>query len=112
MQLDRYVRGRFHAYLPSAQTYCEDVDVERWMDAAASASGVIPRARIEIDGTRVTVSTAAETHVAAVIYVADHNEYVTRNLRYALEPPEEPTVSDIRLPRRRVSRRRFSRTGL
>jgi hypothetical protein len=95
LQLHRYVCGRFRVYPVSEQRHCEVGDVERWLDAAAGASGVIPRARIEVDGTRAALVTVAEAHVSPVLYVADHNEYVTRNLQYALEPSEEPTVSDI-----------------
>ena len=93
LQLRRYKHGGFRTYCPSAQTHCEEADVEAWIRAAGSASGVIARARIEIDGTGVPLSSEAQVSAAAAMYAADHNEHVTQNLQYAREAPEE--ISDI-----------------
>jgi hypothetical protein len=96
LRLYKYEGNKFCQYLPSAQTHCQVVEVERWILDAADASGVITNVSIEMHGTSVPLSCAAEAHVVAAMFCADHNDYVTRNLQYPMEEPYFlPDNSDI-----------------
>ncbi len=87
LQLFKKKGGRFRRYTPSAQTHCQAADVERWIEEAADANGVIKNVSVEIHGVPVSLSNAAEAHVIGALFAADHNDYVTRNLQYVAEAP-------------------------
>ena len=99
LQLYKHRGGRFRPFTPSAQTHCQPADVERWIEAAADASGHIRNVHIELHGAAVRLAHADEARVVAELYAADHNDYVSRNFGFALEPsepePSEPEPSDI-----------------
>ncbi len=88
LRLYRYKGGRFHPYTPSAQTHCDARDVEQWIRFSARADGAIADVSVMLHGTSVPVSDAAEACVVAALFVADHNDYVTRNLCFAADTPE------------------------
>ena len=96
LQLFKHEGGRSRKYLPSAQTHVNVADIEDWIQAAADDNGRIHGVSVEIHSTKVRVAHAAEAHIVAALYAADHNDYVTRNCRY---PPEltasEDEASDI-----------------
>jgi hypothetical protein len=96
LQLYKHEHGRPRKYLPSGQTHVLVADVEDWIQKAADDKGRIQGVFVEIHSTAVRLSDAAEAHIVAALYAADHNDYVTRNLGY---PPEltasEDEASDI-----------------
>lgn len=89
LQLYKYEGGTFRRYSLSGQTHCKAVDVEKWIQEAADEDGAIHNISIEIHGTSVPLSHAAEAYVIAALYAADHNDYVTRNLSYPVEASSE-----------------------
>ena len=89
LQLYKYEGGTFHRYISSAQTHCAAIEVEKWIQEAADKDGAIHNVSVEIHGTSVPLSHAREAYVVAALYAADHNDYVTRNLSYAIEVSSE-----------------------
>jgi hypothetical protein len=94
LQLFKHQNGRSQMYMPSTQTHCRPTDVECWIEAAADSSGHIRSVHIELYGAAVRVAHVDEARIIAELYAADHNDYVTRNLCYALEPPENTQASE------------------
>ena len=88
LQLYKYEGGTFRRYNPSAQTHCAAIEVEEWIQKDADKDGVINNVSVEIHGNSVPLTHAAEAYVVAALFAADHNDYVTRNLSYAIEQPE------------------------
>jgi hypothetical protein len=63
----------------------------------ADASGAIHNVSVELHGTSVALSDAAEVRVVAALYAADHNDYVSLNLCYNMEtsPIEKADTDNI-----------------
>jgi hypothetical protein len=94
LQLYKYEGGCFHRYSVSAQTHCAAVDVEKWIQENADRNGAIHNVSIEIHGISIPLSHAAEAYVVAALFVADHNDFVTRNLMYPIEVSSESESLD------------------
>jgi len=92
LRLYRREHGTFQQYTPSAQTHCQTQSVEQWLQQDADASGMIHNVHIEMHGTRIAVAHVAEVRVLAALFAADHNDYVTLNLCYAMETSPAPDV--------------------
>jgi hypothetical protein len=89
LQLHKYKGGTFRRYAVSAQTHCDALEVEKWIQDAADKKGAIHNISVEIHGTKIPLSHVSEAYVVAALFAADHNEYVTRNLGYAPELTSE-----------------------
>jgi len=85
LRLHKYEGGRFREFTVSAQTHCAAIDIEKWIQEAADEQGHINNISIEIHGTNIPLTNVAEAYVIAALYATDHNDYVTRNLCYAVE---------------------------
>ena len=99
LRLYKLEGGKFRQYKPSAQAHCVANDVEQWIHEASTEDGAIHNVSIEIHETSVPVSHTGQACVVAALYAADHNDYVTRNLCYAVEKPAQsvavsPSASD------------------
>ncbi len=92
LRLYKLEGGKFRQYLPSAQTHCIAMDVQKWIHDESDEDGMIHNVSIEIHDTRVPVSHAGEADVVAALYAADHNDYVTRNLCYKADTPLDDAV--------------------
>ena len=96
LQLYKYEGGTFRRYIPSAQTHCGVLAVEKWIQEAADEDGAIHNVSIEIHGTSIPLTHAKEAYVIAALFAADHNDYVTRNLNYAIDvSSESPDVNEL-----------------
>jgi len=87
LQLFKYERSSFRPFMPSAQTHVSADAVEQWIARTADASGLLNRVCVEIHGTKIPLTHMAEARVVAALFAADHNDYVTHNLRYQAEEP-------------------------
>jgi hypothetical protein len=92
LRLYRRKHCKYQQYTPSAQTHCQTEAVEAWMLQDADAGGRIHNVHIEMHGTRIAVAHASEVRVVAALYAADHNDYVTLNLCYAMDTSPAPEL--------------------
>jgi hypothetical protein len=89
LRLYKHEGGKFRQYKPSTQTHCIATDVEQWIHQSSGEDGVIHNVSVEIHDTSVPVWHAEQVTFVAALYAADHNDYVTRNLCYAVDRTPE-----------------------
>ena len=81
----KILRHHKEAFQASPQTHCDESTVENWMCKNASDAGDIDDVSVQYFGRKIAVANVSQAYIIAALFVADHNDYVDKNLSYPLE---------------------------